>query len=129
MKEITIIIISFLLVFIGSNVSQAFLNKTGNELIENLENLKTEIEKAQESQENDSENLSNNIYEKWKELEEKWSIIIVHDELDLIQLSLIDMKTSIEEKDYEHSMEELEKASFLLEHIQQKEKLDLKNIF
>ena len=129
MKEIIIIIISFLLVFMGSNVSQAFLNKTGNELIADLENLKTEIENAENSEENDSEVIANDIYEKWEELEKKWSIIIIHDELDLIQLSLIDMKTAIEQTDYEHAMEELEKASFLLEHIQQKEKLDLKNIF
>lgn len=120
MKEIIIIIISFLLVFMGSNVSQAFLNKTGNELIADLENLKTEIENAENSEENDSEVVANDIYEKWEELEKKWSIIITHDELDLIQLSLIDMKTAIEQTDYEHAMEELEKASFLLEHIQQK---------
>ncbi len=129
MKEITIIVVSILLVCIGSNISQGYLNKTANELTENIENLKIEIEKAQNLEENNSIELANNIYDRWEEIQEKWSIIIIHNELDLIELSLIGMKTCIEQNEYERSMEELEKASFLLEHIQDKEKLDLKNIF
>ena len=128
MKEIIIIVVSLLIVIIGSNISQAYLNTTGNELIEKLEELKVEIEKAQNSEENNSKDLANTIYEKWEKVEEKWSIIITHNELDLIQVALIGMKTYIEEDKYEDAMEELEKSSFLLEHIQQKEKLALKNV-
>lgn len=129
MKEITIIIISILIVVIGSNISLGYLQKTGNELIEDLEQLKVEIKKAQNSEENDSMNLANNIYNKWQKIEEKWSIIIPHNELDLIQVSLIVLKTNIEENDYEKSIEELEKCSFLLENMQEKEKIRLNNIF
>ncbi len=128
MKEIIIIVVSLLIVIIGSNISQAYLNTAGNELIEKLEELKVEIEKAQNSEENNSKDLANTIYEKWEKVEEKWSIIITHNELDLIQVALIGMKTYIEEDKYEDAMEELEKSSFLLEHIQQKEKLALKNV-
>ena len=128
MKEIIIIIVSLSIVIIGSNISQAYLNTTGNELIEELEELKIEIEKAQNSEENNSKDLANTIYEKWEEVEEKWSIIITHNELDLIQVALIGMKSYIEENKYEDAMEELEKSSFLIEHIQQKEKLALKNV-
>ena len=129
MKEITIIVISLLLVIMGSNISQAYLAQTGDELIKDIEELKVEIEKAQNTNENSSKELADTIYEKWQKIEKGWSIIIIHDELDKIELSLIAMKTCIEEQEYSKSIEEVEKASFLLEHIQDKEKLDFKNIF
>lgn len=129
MKEIIIIIVCIVTVIIGANISLSYLSKTGNDLIANLDELKVEIEKAQNGQENKSRELANDIYNKWQSLEGKWSIIVVHNELDLIQLSLIGMKTYIDENKYSDSMEELEKSSFLLEHIKDKEKLDLKNVF
>lgn len=129
MKEILIIIISLLLVIVGSNISQAYLNKTSGELTENLEELKNEIKKAQNSEENNSNELVESICNKWQEIHEKWSIIIVHNELDLIEISLTEMKTCIEEGEYVKSIEELEKSVFLLNNIKDKEKLDLKNIF
>ena len=129
MKEIMIILISLLLVIMGSNISQAYLAQTGDELIKDIEELKVEIEKAQNTNENSSKELADTIYEKWQKIEKGWSIIIIHDELDKIELSLIAMKTCIEEQEYSKSIEEVEKASFLLEHIQDKEKLDFKNIF
>ena len=73
--------------------------------------------------------MADNIYAKWEDLEKGWSIIVVHNELDLIQLSLTGMKSYISEGKYSESIEELEKSTFLLEHIQDKEKLDLKNVF
>ena len=129
MKETTIIVISLLLVIMGSNISQAYLAQTGDELIKDIEELKVEIEKAQNTNENSSKELADTIYEKWQKIEKGWSIIIIHDELDKIELSLIAMKTCIEEQEYSKSIEEVEKASFLLEHIQDKEKIDFKNIF
>lgn len=129
MREVLIIIISLILVCTGAYISQSYLMKTSDELSTNIDNLKEEIEKAQNSENNSSIELSNNIYSRWKEIERKWSIIIVHDELDLIELSLIEMKTCIEESEYSRSIEELEKSIYLLEHIKDKEKLALKNIF
>lgn len=129
MKEIIIIIVCIVTVIIGANISVSYLSKTGNDLISNLDELKVEIEKAQKGEENKSQELANDIYTKWQRLESKWSIIIAHNELDLIQLSLIGMKTYIDENKYSESMEELEKSSFLLEHIEDKEKLALKNVF
>lgn len=129
MKEILIIIISVALVCTGAYISQSYLTKTSDGLVNSIEDLKAEIEKAQNLEENDSIILANNIYNEWKEIEEKWSIIISHGELDLIEVSLIGMKSCIEEEEYSRSMEELEKSIYLLEHIKDKEKLDLKNIF
>lgn len=128
MKEILIIIISILLVIVGSNISQGYLNKTSDELIQNIDILREEIKKAQNSEDNISKELSEDIYNKWQEIEKNWSIIVIHNELDLIELALVSMKTCIEENEYSEAIKELEKSSYLLEHIKDNEKLELKNI-
>lgn len=129
MKEILIIVISILIVIVGANISQGYLNKTSNELIQNIDILREEIKRAQNSEDNISKELSEDIYSKWQGIEENWSIIVMHDELDLVELALVSMKTCIEENEYSEAIKELEKSSYLIEHIKDKEKLDLKNIF
>ncbi len=129
MKEIAIIIVCIIIVIIGANISTGYLSKTGNDLITNLDELKIEIKKAQNGKENKAQELANDIYSKWQNAESKWSIIVIHSELELVELSLISMKTCIENNEYLKGIDELEKSSFLLENIQDKEKLNLKNIF
>lgn len=128
MKEILIIVISILLVIVGSNVSQGYLKQTSNELIQDIEMLKEEIKKAQNLEENTSKELAESIYSKWENIEKGWSIIVIHNELDLIELALVSMKTYIEENEYAEAIKELEKSNYLIEHIYDNEKLELKNI-
>lgn len=128
MKEILIIVISILLVVVGSNISQGYLNRTGDELIEDIDILREEIKKAQNSEKNDSEELAKDLYSKWEKVEKNWSIIVMHNELDLIELALVSMKTCIEENEYNEAIKELEKSNYLIEHIKDNEKLELKNI-
>ena len=119
MKE-TIIIISILLIIFGGAIyARNFLKKSSEEIIIAKENNERERVKQ----------LSNEIYEKWEEMDKTWSIIVLHDELDNIQISLTKMKAQIEEGELEESLEELETTKFLINHIREKEKFNLKNIF
>lgn len=128
MKEITIIIISLILVFVGSYVSQSYIESSTYDLQQEIDSLKNEIESAKIGRENKSKELAESIYEKWEQTEEKWSIVVMHSELDAIKLALTGMKTYVEEEQYTEGLEELEKAEFLIGHIKEKEKVVLKNI-
>ena len=55
--------------------------------------------------------------------------MVLHSELDLIETSFVKMKAQIEEGELNKSMEEIETGIFLVDHINEKEKLCLKNIF
>ena len=68
------------------------------------------------------------IYKNWHKKEKIWSTIVLHNELDAIETSLISMKANIETKEYKKSVEEIDKSIFLLRHIYEKEKFCLKNI-
>jgi len=128
MREITIIIIILIIIFGGAIYTQKYINETVNVLVDKLENLKTAI-KEDKIGEEELEQKSDDIYGEWQKINEKWSVIVLHDEIDLIETALIRMKSKIETGDTEGSMEDLDTSIFLVKHIKEKEKTSLKNIF
>lgn len=130
MKEILIIVFVVGIVVATSYITQNHLIKTSDELLNELENLKPKIEQAMETNETEEiKQISENITSMWEEINNTWALIVTHDELDLIELSLIGIEAAISVDELEDSIQELEKASFLVGHIKEKEALRLKNIF
>ena len=128
MKEITIIILILIIIFGGAIYTQKFLNGTADMLVSKLENLKTDLENKSKEQKI-LEEQTDEIYGEWEDINEKWSVIVLHDEIDLIETSLIRMKSKIKTGSLDESMEDLDTSIFLLKHIKEKEKTSLKNIF
>ena len=128
MKEIIIIISILIIIFAGSMITQRYLNKTSALLINKLEDIKGNIENKELDREKISQKAEE-MYNEWEKTNEKWSIIILHDEIDLIETALIKMKAEIRSGEIEDSMAEIDTSIFLLNHIKEKEKTSLKNIF
>ncbi len=128
MKEIIIIIGILIIIFAGSIITQMYLNKTSALLIDKLENIKRDIENEEFDREKVGKKAEE-MYSEWEKINEKWSVIILHDEIDLIETALIKMKAEIKSGEIEDSMAEIDTSIFLLNHIKEKEKTSLKNIF
>ncbi|MGN1271243.1 MAG: DUF4363 family protein [Clostridia bacterium] len=128
MKEVVIVISILIIIFTGSIVTQRYLNKTSDLLVDELEEIKKNIENN-DFNEKELAKKTEEMYEKWEKTNAKWSIIILHDEIDLIETSLIKMKAFIKTGEIEECMAELDTSIFLLNHIKEKEKTSLKNIF
>lgn len=128
MKDSIIIIIILIIIFSGAIYTQRFLDNTSDLLVSKLENLKHGIEDNNINEEEMSQK-TDEIYGEWENINEKWSVIVLHDEIDLIETSLIRMKSKIQINKIEDSMEDLDTSIFLLKHIKEKEKTNLKNIF
>ena len=129
-KETLIIIIIVLIIIIGDIGIQNYITKTSDELALQLEELKQKLETLEEGKNTEElKELSSKIYEDWEEINKKWSIIVIHSELDTIELALIGVKSTIEANELQDTLQEIEKSIFLVEHIKEKEKLKLKNIF
>lgn len=130
MKEFIIMLIIIIIIFGGSIYVKNYLNKTCGELSGNLEELRQKIVEAKQTGENKEVlKMAEEVEEKWNKTEKEWSIIVLHDELDLIETAFIRMRAEIEDGDLESATEELEVALFLVNHINEKEKFCLKNIF
>ena len=128
MKEVIISIMILIIIFAGALYTQNFLNKTADMLVSKLENLKTDLENENKGQQR-LEEQTDEIYGEWEDINEKWSVVVLHDEIDLIETSLIRMKSKIKTGSLDESMEDLDTSIFLLKHIKEKEKTSLKNIF
>ena len=132
MKEVIIIIIILMVIISGDILINNYLRKSSQSLIGNLKILKEEMNREEIKEEINKEELvkkENMIYDNWQKIEEKWAIMVLHSELDLIETSLIKMKTEIEEDNLDIAKEELETSIFLINHISEKEKFCIKNIF
>ena len=84
---ITIIIIS---VIIGTIYTQNLLGENTDVLLKELGKLETNINENMQKEEIDKN--ASDIYSKWREISEKWSIIVDHQEIDLIEKALISVK-------------------------------------
>jgi hypothetical protein len=67
--------------------------------------------------------------ERWDSTEKKWGILIDHFEIDNIEMAMIKSKKYIDTKDLPLASAELDNLKFMVEHIYEKERLNLKNIF
>ena len=130
MRDAIIIISIIAIIVIGDICMQAYLNKTTIEIAQDLQNLKQNTILAKKD--NERSNIKkevNEIEKKWTEINKIWSTIVVHQELDNIEQAIIKAKSSIEEGELPDALQKIETTIFFVEHVKQREKLSLKNIF
>lgn len=69
------------------------------------------------------------VSDNWENRKDTLAYYIEHDEIEKVETHLTILESDIEVEDYDHALGELDTCSFVLEHIQDKESLKLKNIF
>lgn len=130
MRDVIIIISIILIIIFADLYMQNYLTKTTEELSAELINLR---EKAINTKENNKRDeiivLANKVEQKWQEISNGWSIIIVHQEIDNLEQAFTRAKSSIENGDLDEAIPEIEEAIFFTNHICDREKLSIKNIF
>jgi len=129
-KDIVIIIVLIAIILGGDFHVKNHLEKSTGELLNELENLKEKIILAKESE--DRQELKETFKKtekKWREISNIWSIVIVHQEIDNIEQTLVRAKSNIYDGKLEDAISEVETASFFANHINEREQLKLKNIF
>ena len=127
MKEVIIIILILLIIFFGGLFIQKYLNSSSSKLVNQLSYIKELIKKDIDNAKINDE--ANKLYNNWRKIEKGWSIIVLHEELDLIEQALIEAKDNLEQNKKEEGKVAIEKSIFLIKHIPEKEKVRLKNIF
>lgn len=124
-------IICFIVIFSVITVdiiTQNYTDKSVQVIGDNLEILKEELKKEEVDKQELEENIGE-IINVWKEKYEKLAYFIEHDELEKVETELTSLKAHIDIEEYEDGVPELEKSIFILNHIKDKFKLDIKNIF
>ncbi len=129
MKDTIIIIAIIVIILAGDMWTKKYLNKTVDELLGTLEELKDNVIVAKES--NSREKIKEEMQEvekKWKKTNEIWAVLVMHQEVDNIEQALTRAKSNINNGDLEVALQEIETAIFFSKHVKEREKLSLKNI-
>jgi len=121
-----IIIIVVALIGLGGAYFQSYLEKTAAELSLELEKVK---DKVAEGNWEESKEAFISFNKKWERVRKNWAMFTNHFEIDNIEMKLVRSQEFIEAKDRVNAAVELSEAIMLLEHIPERERLTLQNIF
>ena len=127
-RELIIVSIIVICIIIASFVSHNNTKKQIADIDNRLENLKSDII---ENNQNYTEltNEIDKIYDNWEEKDKILSLYLEHNELEKINLSLKTIRGFLEVNIVNESVQEIEKCVATLDHIEEKQSFNLKNIF
>ena len=126
LKELIICIIIVVSIISLDVVTQNFTEQTIGEITGDFEVLKKTILNGNiEEMKKQADGINNKLEGK----NEKLAYFIEHDELEKVSNAIIEMKSHIETETFSDAIAELEEGIFVLKHIEERNALDLKNIF
>lgn len=125
-KEIAIIIIILIGVVIGNVITQNYTKKCIEEITAKLESYKEKIIGGEEEK---LQGEIEKIKSSWNNMQEKLAFYIEHDELEKVETQLFMIEGNTVSGLYKEIVAELDKCTFILEHIGDKTTLNVKNIF
>ena len=126
-KELIICLFIMGIIIISNIITQNYTK----ECVTQMNNSLTELKKASINEQNNdvvTQKLEV-IQNQWDSYQKKLAYYIEHDELEKVETQIFSMKGFSEIGKYDEIVPELEECIFILEHIQDKTKLNVKNIF
>lgn len=125
-REMIICIVIIVSIVILNIITQNNTYKTMDEITASLNTVRHNLEIQ------DDIGLSKNmesIINNWKEKSDILSFYVEHDELEKVGMYLQEIDSNIETKEYNIAIQSLDTCNFIIEHIKDKYKVSLKNIF
>ncbi len=126
-KEIIICFIVVIAVVILNIVTVNYTKESVTSIRSQLDNIREDIKQGEDI---------NIISQKISDLKSNWedrynilSFYIEHNELEKVQLYIVGLDSNISSNEYNQATEELDKCSFILEHLQDKYSFQMGNIF
>lgn len=124
-KEIILSAILLIFIFTANYFTRNYTQKSIEEVTQKLESLKTEmLEKGEQTGEKYDE-----LEKIWLEKYEVLAYYIEHDELEKVSSELFQLKGSIQTDQVDEGIPTIENCKFILDHIKDKDKFEIKNIF
>lgn len=123
-KELIICLIIIFMIIIGDIVLKNYTNNSLGLISQNLEDLKDNLDDKDKSKEK-IEDINNAWNEKFNIL----TCYLEHDELEKVKTQLVIITAGIDVNDTEYVNEEISRAIYILEHIEDKNNFKIDNIF
>ena len=126
-RELIICIIIILIILIVNVFAQKYAKESVEIMDEKLNALEEDLKKEESKEEIESK--MEDVINTWKDRYEKLAFFIEHDELEKVETELTSLKAHINVDKKEDAIEPLERSIFILNHIKEKFRLNMKNIF
>lgn len=126
MRSILLSILFLAVIITGSLSTLYYLDNQSEELLHKLDILEAQIEAAKWDEANTS---TKEFKENWVKVDRTWSMLIDHYEIDYINMDLGELEAYVKNKDKANAMAKVKSLQLLVEHIPDKERPSLKNIF
>lgn len=129
-KELIISIVIVVLIILGDIFTIRYTKQSVSQATSELAEMREEIEKQEgEIDVQKVKTQIGDIRNKWNQRHKKLAMYIEHDELEKIETNLSGLHGYIEKEEYSDAMAQLDMSVYVLEHIRNKTKLSLINIF
>lgn len=138
-KELIIVIIIVIAIIILDTITHNYTKNNFakiNEQLEQIKKISENIAKKEKERESDKNSKQQELQEKIKIMEEDWQAInkntafyIEHEELEKVNASMIKFKSYIQLEEYTEAIPELENCKYILDHIRDKEVMQIINLF
>ncbi|MCI8273683.1 MAG: DUF4363 family protein [Clostridia bacterium] len=125
-KETFICVIIIVFISVLDVYTQNYTKQSVNKMVDMLSELKTSIIDEDKDKINKE---TEQMEQEWQKMHDKLAYYIEHDELEKVDTAIVAMKSYVEEDDIPSAVSELEVGKFVMEHIQEKTKFSLQNIF
>ena len=127
-KEAIICVIILIFIFIGDIITQKYSRSSAEKITKDLQELEMMVD--------DSSVEANKVEEKTIEIENKWdekhnilAYFIEHEELEKVKTELVSIKSFVQSDEISETKNEIDKTIYILRHIVEKNKVNLRNIF
>lgn len=129
-KELVISIIIVIAIIVGNMITQKYTKQAVAELSDQLDSMRGKLlqNEGEIEWEEMKEELSK-VRKTWNEKNEKMAYYIEHNELEKVELNLTSLESYTEKQEAHEALNQLDGEMFILKHIQEKNALELKNIF
>lgn len=127
-KEWIICFVVIFIILVVNIITQNYTKDSVEYMDKKLEALKETLLKEEVEKEKVQEEMDN-VMKDWKKKYEKLAYFIEHDELEKVETELTSLNANIKVEQYEEGVPDLDKSIFILNHIKEKFKLNIKNIF
>ena len=127
-KEIIICLIIVITIIIGNVITQNYTKDKIEAISADLIQLRQELSNKDIDWEK-SRQYFENINKDWYNMKNNMSYFIEHDELEKVENNFTGLKSFIETQENAEAINELDKGVFTLKHIEDKNSLNLRNIF
>lgn len=126
LREYAIIIVILMIVFYIDYITSKNLKEAVNWMRDGIISIENKIK---ENTETEAQQEFYDLEGRWKEESEQLALFVEHNELEKVSNDIVIIRSNFETNETDKVFENIAELKFMLEHIEEKNQIKLKNIF